>query len=52
MRPNVKLIRAAALSTIAGLVLGLALLFGARAAQARRQPCTTSASAPAQAADA
>lgn len=34
MRPNVKLIGAAALATIAGLVLGLALLFGARVANA------------------
>lgn len=34
MRPETKLIRAAALSTIAGLVLGLALLSAARTARA------------------
>ena len=34
MRPNLKLMGAAALATIAGLVLGLALLLGARVASA------------------
>lgn len=34
MKPETKLIRAAALSTVAGLLLGFALLFGARTATA------------------